>query len=147
MIVKKEMMIRNITSDSFEKYGWILDFSEDIREPVHFEIICDSDSKGWRIAMYNVRQKTAFELEQHPESMESFEPFSGCGVLLVSADVFSSGIDAFLLDRPICLKKGIWHQLITLSRDCTVKIMENKTVSSNIYKLEKPISCALIEEE
>ena len=96
-----------------------------IREEVH----------PWRIAMFRVRIRQAQRLECHPESMESFEPVRGMGVLLCAAPDRPEKVHAFPLDAPVCLNKGVWHEVIALSGEALYKITENCEVSSEILPL------------
>ncbi|MDZ5038549.1 hypothetical protein GNF66_15660 [Clostridium perfringens] len=43
------------------------------------------------------------------------------------------------MDKPICLYKGIWHQVISLSDSASVKITENLDVTSEFYYFESEI--------
>ena len=74
-----------------------------------------------------------------PYSKESFEPLKGISVLLVAEHEKPEDYHAFLLDKPICLKKGVWHQVLSLTAEAEVKITENLEVSSEFYSPEKPI--------
>lgn len=129
-------MIKEITKESFEKYGWVIEFSECPEDP-RFEVIVTEDENPWRIAMYRVIEKSCDKLESHPTSKESFEPISGTGLLLVAPKESPNQIEVFLLDRPICLEKGIWHQMITISEKTIVKITENLEVHSIFHSIEE----------
>ena len=96
-----------------------------------------------RIATYKINDKTAQRLECHNESLESFEPLDGLGLLLVAMHDKPEAIQAFILDTPVCLHKGVWHQLLAITDDVTVKIMENLEVSSDFFILEPPLTLAL----
>ena len=48
-------------------------------------------------------------------------------------------IHAFLLDTPVCLYKGVWHEVIALSQEALYKITENREVSSQFHPLEHPL--------
>lgn len=79
-------------------------------------------------------------MECHPTSLESFEPLSGLTVLVVAEHDKPDEYEAFILDKPVCLYKGVWHQVLALTDEAQVKIAENLDVSSKFYDLEKPIS-------
>jgi hypothetical protein len=83
---------------------------------------------GWRIAYLVVRDKAATKFEQHPGSFESFEPVCGRSILYVAGSNGRGASAGFLLDKPVVLKKGIWHAIITLGRQSEVKITENAQV-------------------
>jgi hypothetical protein len=48
-------------------------------------------------------------------------------------------IRAFLLDKPVCLFEGVWHDVLALSSAAKVKITENLEVRSEYHNLEKPV--------
>ena len=140
---KKE--IQYITRDNFEPFGWLLDFSENPLDE-RFEVVVKEEINPWRIAMFRVKIRETDRLESHSESMESFEPVSGCGILIVAAKDTPKDYEAFLLNRPICLKKGVWHEVITISEESIFKITENKEVSSEFYSLNKRVGVAFLEK-
>jgi hypothetical protein len=41
------------------------------------------------------------------------------------------------VDKPIVLKKGIWHDVAALSNIAEIKIFENREVNSKYYYLKK----------
>lgn len=84
-------------------------------------------------------RKSIQRIECHPTSMETFEPLSGVTVLLVAEHVTPEDYKAFVLDKPVCLKKGVWHQVLSLTPVAEVKITENKDVYSDYYDLPKEI--------
>ena len=53
--------------------------------------------------------------------------------------------EAFLLEQPVCLEKGIWHQVLALTEEASVKITENLDVESVFYKMEVPVKVAVTE--
>lgn len=130
--------IKNITNDSFEKYGTIIDFTGREDAP-DFEIIISNEDNPWRIAMLRVKNKEITALERHPSSLETFEPVEGMCLLLLSLETRESGYEAFLLDRPVCLNKGVWHGIASLTHVSKVKITENLEVDTEHYNLDRPI--------
>ncbi len=86
-----------------------------------------------------VRDKEITKLEQHPDSLESFEPVSGRSLLYLAAGKEASKIECFHLSKPIILKKGIWHGVVTLDRESEIKITENAKVKS-IYSPRKVLN-------
>lgn len=126
-----------ITREAFAPFGKVIDFSP-VPEDERFEIIVREEVEPWRIAVFRVRQRTAARLECHPASMESFEPMRGTGVLLVAEPRSPENVHAFLLDRPVCLYKGVWHEVMALSDEALYKITENKAVHSEFYELKTP---------
>jgi ureidoglycolate hydrolase len=138
----KSKPILNITTDSFGKYGTVLEFSKDFQGV--FEIIVKQPDSGWRLALLRHSQKTGRIMECHPGSLETFEPISGMLLIIVAEHDTPSGFEVFLLDKPVCLHKGVWHQVISLAAESQVKIAENYEVESVYYELESDISAALI---
>ncbi len=84
-------------------------------------------------------------LECHPDSYESFEPLKGIGILLTAKPESPEDYHAFLLDKPVCLKKGVWHQLIALTEEVQVKITENLEVGTSFYELASIIQPVLTD--
>ena len=126
----KKIKIQAITEASFRPYGKIIGYTGS-RRPKNknlFKIVVKQPGVGWRIACLVVRDKKIDRLEQHPGSLESFEPVSGKGLLYVSNRKDSRFIKCFLLNKPVILKKSLWHGIVTLSPECEVKIVENSTV-------------------
>lgn len=133
-----------ITPASFAAFGTVLQFCENPPDP-RFEIkTCEPDAP-WRIAVFRVTIKAANRLERHVTSQESFTPISGTGVLLCAAPETPRDIHAFLLDTAVCLDKGVWHEVITLSEQSFYQITENLEVASEFYDCPHPL-CAGIGE-
>jgi Ureidoglycolate hydrolase len=129
--------IKNITSKNFKDFGTIIEFPEGNTE--EFIIVEKEESNPWRLAVFRYQKKEISTIECHPTSKESFEPLSGVTVLVVANNDNPAGYEAFLLDKPVCLKKGVWHQVLALSAEAQVKITENLEVESEFYELDKPI--------
>lgn len=128
--------IETIDPAGFAPYGTVLEFTGgDDR----FEVLVTEPDSPWRLAVFRSRLRSCTEMECHPASLESFEPMRGAGVLLVAAHETPGDWHAFLLDRPVCLHKGVWHSLLTLSEETVVKIAENLEVSSELRPVEPPI--------
>ena len=62
----------------------------------------------------------------------------GKRVLLVAEHETPENCHAFILDKPVVLKKGIWHQTLALTPEAQVKITENIEVESVFYTYDKP---------
>jgi ureidoglycolate hydrolase len=127
--------IKYINNESFAKYGYILDFTGNQKDG--WEILFKEKSSGFRIAIFEIERHSAKRLERHPESMETFEPISGISMILL-ADSNPEDFEVFLLDKPVCLKRGIWHEVITISEKSKFKIVENDEVESEFYDFDKP---------
>lgn len=129
--------LESIHSGTFEKYGKVLGFSDQCTEP--FEIVITEEKEPWRLAVFRYRNKTVKRMECHPLSLESFEPLSGLTVLIVAEHDHPADYRAFILDKPVCLYKGIWHQVLSLTDEAQVKIAENLEVTSEFYDLEHEV--------
>ena len=132
-----KIQIENITTETFAPFGYVLEFTPEMTEPFH--IIVREDKEPWRLALLRLDWQCIKRLENHPLSMESFEPLEGVSVLFVSENNSPNKIRAFLLDKPICLFKGVWHEILALSSNAKVKITENLEVTTEYYNLEKPL--------
>lgn len=128
------MMIKNITKESFKPYGTVIEFSEAPADP-RFEVVVTECNHPWRLAVLRVVEREFDKLECHKMSLESFEPISGTGLIIVSEPDKPDQFEVFLLDKPVCLNKGVWHQMVTLSEETIVKIAENLKVSTEFYSL------------
>ncbi len=127
--------LKYITKENFKKYGMVLDFSS--KDVSVWEILFKVKDSGWRIAILEIDRHSATRVERHPDSIETFEPLSGISLLLVS-DKDPEGFEVFLLDKPVCLNKGIWHEVIALSEKAKFKITENDEVVCEYHDFDKP---------
>ena len=129
--------ILTISKESFEKFGKVIEFSETCTEK--FEMVISEPNEPWRLAVYRYVEKGVKYMENHPTSMESFEPLTGTTLIMVAENETPSDYKVFLLDKPVCLYKGVWHQVISLSDSASVKITENLDVTSEFYHFESEI--------
>lgn len=130
-----ESEIKNLTAVSFAEYGRIIEFSEGFDG--FFEIVISEEEKPWRLAVYRPSKRTFTFMENHPDSMESFEPVKGIALLMVAKNNSPHEYEIFLLDKPVCLYKGIWHDVVSLSEDILIKISENHQVTSEFYYFDE----------
>ena len=129
--------LQYVQRETFLPYGEVLDFQAGIEET--FCIITTEEKEPWRLAVFRYTNKEIQRMECHPTSRESFEPLHGLTVLVVATHENPEEYEAFILDKPVCLKKGIWHQVLALTEEAQVKIVENLEVQSEFYDLEKAI--------
>lgn len=129
--------ILNITKENFAPFGKIIEFSEDCNDK--FEIVITEETNPWRIAVYRYKEKGVKRMENHPTSKESFEPLTGVTLLMVAENESPEEYKVFLLDKPICLYEGVWHQVMSLSDGASVKITENLEVNSEFYEFENEV--------
>ena len=129
--------LQSVQRETFLPYGEVLEFPAGIEET--FCIITTEEKEPWRLAVFRYTNKEIQRMECHPTSRESFEPLHGLTVLVVATHENPEEYEAFILDKPVCLKKGIWHQVLALTEEAQVKIVENLEVQSEFYDLEKEI--------
>ncbi len=126
--------IKHISQDTFQPYGYIIEHDETL--PQGFQIIVTENAAvGWRLAVSKITRQRFTKISRHPNSMESFEPISGVTLLCVAPPDTPEQYEVFLLDKPVCLYKNIWHASLTLSEYSLVKICENRDVDSEEYEL------------
>ena len=143
--------LRVLTSDAFAAYGAVLDL--EAPDPgraaagqTEFRVITrSSDPTGWRLAVLRIRNHEADRLEAHPTTQESFEPMWGVTVICVAEPDSPERIEAFVLDRPVCLHAGVWHAVTALTAESQIKIAENLEVTSRHHPLAKPLRAVLAE--
>ena len=58
----------------------------------------------------------------------------------------SENYEIFLLDKPVCLHRNIWHATLALSMDAEVKIAENLKVGAEEYQLARPVRLAAVTD-
>jgi len=134
----RKIMPKSITREGFSRYGRVIEYPERPKAPKNknlFKVIVRQPDHGWRIAYLVVRERSIDRLEQHPDSLESFEPVSGKGLIYLSTKKDPRRVECFYLDKPVILKKGIWHGVVALSADFDVKITENSKVKCIYWRL------------
>lgn len=129
--------INYISKENFSKYGVVLEMTESAENG--FDILISEKNYGWRIALFEYDRRSTAVLENHPTSKESFEPVRGVSLLIVAENKSPEKFEIFILDKPICLYEGVWHQVVTLSQSSMVKITENIEVTSEFYYPENEI--------
>lgn len=127
------MDIKVLNAGQFEPYGMVIPTSN--AKDVLFDIKLKENAPGWRIAVLEITNRTSKQLHCHPDSLEVFELISGSALLLVARPENPDSYKAFLLDKPVCVNKGIWHSTIALSEKATVRITENAVVSKNTHDI------------
>ena len=132
--------LQKITHKSIKPYGYVIDSRcvKDDGKGNRFGILLKEKSNGWRIGYLIVRDKAITRVEYH-DTLETFEPVSGRCVIALAVHNAPGKPRVFLLDKPIVLKKGVWHDLAALSRRAEVKIVENIDVDGECHYLKDPI--------
>lgn len=133
--------LRSIHADEFARFGKVLEFT-DASKGEQFEIVITEEKEPWRLAVYRYADKSIKRMECHP-SLESFEPLYGLTVLVVAEHDRPADYEAFILDKPVCLYKGIWHQVLSLTDEAAVKIAENLVVTSEFYYFDKELEVSV----
>ena len=131
------VVLKSVSSQAFEPFGTVLEFPEGYEG--NFVIVDTDTDNPWRVAVFRYRNKEIQRIECHPASKETFEPLFGATVLLVAEHSTPERYQAFFLDKPVCLKKGVWHQTLALTDEAGVKITENLEVESVFYDLKEPV--------
>jgi len=132
--------IKSITKEAIKPYGIMLDH---INQEDGYEPLIKVNSRGWIWAILTFKNKTTDYIECHPTSKESFEPVFGISLIILSVPEDPTKTETFLLDKPIMLNEGVWHNVITISDVSRVKITENNDVTSEYHRYEKPIGVSL----
>lgn len=131
------MTPKSPTQQNFRCYGKLIDYPNKTSKGTKrnlWRIVHTSDAKtGWRVAYLILRDKTIGQMGCHPASDETFEPIKGRAVLFVSTKKDLSAIEAFVLDKPLIVYKGIWHNLISLTPETEIKITENAKMTSRAW--------------
>ena len=133
--------LESVSAEAFAKFGTVLEFPGDFEG--NFFIADTEEAHPWRVAVFRYDNKEIQRIECHPTSKETFEPLHGLTVLLVAEHETPDAWRAFILDKPVCLKKGVWHQTLSLTDEATVKITENLEVESVFHDLVSPVSVYL----
>jgi len=131
--------MRKINSRNFKRYGWVIEGPakkpKDKRKSLFSIVLIEPLKSGWRIAYLLLRDKAVAFLERHIDSFESFEPIRGETLIYVADAKDLKNIQCFYLDKPVILKKGVWHNLITLNKQSEIKITENAKVRCDYWQL------------
>ncbi|MEI6845507.1 MAG: ureidoglycolate lyase [Candidatus Firestonebacteria bacterium] len=134
------------TKENFKKYGKIIEGTRKTKggKGTQYEVLTNSRSEGWLLAYLIVRNRVSKCIEQHPTSRESFEPVKGVCLLIVAPAKFPKKTETFVLDKPIVLHEGIWHDVVALSKEAEVKIAENNSVPTRKIYFKKPVEPVML---
>ena len=136
--------LQAISKEAFSRFGKVLEFPAE--ETGQFHIVLTEEKSPWRMAVFRYTNREISVVENHPTSLESFEPLAGITVLVVAENATPENCHCFLLDKPVCLYKGIWHQVLSLTAEAQVKITENLEVNSEFYTHPRPLRVVLAPE-
>lgn len=131
------MKVHKLTHENIKPYGYIIDKRcvKDDGKGNRFGILLKVKSDGWRIGYLIVRDKAIARVEHH-DSLETFEPISGKVIIALGTYRNPEKLKVFLLDKPIVLKKGIWHDVAAVSKIAELKIFENREVGGGYHYLK-----------
>jgi ureidoglycolate hydrolase len=124
---------------NFRPYGKIIEYqgkeAKGSRRNLWRIIHVEATAPGWRIAWLVLRDKTIGRLECHPYSDESLEPVRGRALLFIAEKPRLEYIRCFDLDKPLIVRKGVWHGLIAVDDEAEIKITENAEVTCSYWPL------------
>jgi ureidoglycolate hydrolase len=136
-----KIKVESVSAERFAPFGDVLEFPEDAAE--NFRIVVREESSSWRLAVFRFTRHVINRIENHPSSRESFVPLKGSAILVAAEHEKPSELTAFFLDKPICLYRGIWHEVLALTPEAQVTITENLDVNSEYFELKEPLSVFL----
>jgi ureidoglycolate hydrolase len=144
----KSLEIKILIPKNFEKFGRILIPTEEENKgrenkAENYLVLEKAISKGWMMAYYSVSKRFTDIMENHPNTKETFEPISGASILTVANGTTPESVEAFLLDKPVVLNEGVWHDVLALSVNATMRINENTEVQTVRQKLSFTIKAEL----
>jgi ureidoglycolate hydrolase len=136
------MKLRKLTHKSIRPYGHIIDAACVRYKPGDngFGIIYKERSSGWRVAYLVVKKRAMTRIENHPNTAETFEPVKGRTAIALAGHNSPDKFKVFLLDKPIVLKKGVWHNVAALTKNCEIKICEGIKVREVYHELASSIT-------
>lgn len=136
------LKINTLSKSSFKKYGKVMELAPDKKR---FHVLFGESGKtGWRVGYSRVRPEPLRQLEMHPDSLETFEPVKGTCLIIVAQEKTPQKMEAFLLDKPVCINKKTWHEVCVISETCELKLVENYVIEgTKYYRLKKPIDAGM----
>ena len=129
--------LKTLSAEAFAPFGTIIEHSFENPTGRDYQIVASAPGQGWVIGILELKRNIAPYLERHLYSQESHEPLSGTSIIIVSEPQTPDDLHVFLLDKPVCLKEGIWHQAMAISEKAVIKVVENIDVSSENSETRK----------
>jgi len=133
------LLMKRISAANFRPFGRLIHYPglehKGRQRNLWRIVLAEPGARGWRIAYLVLRDKRIRRMESHPESFESFEPVWGKSLLFVAKKKDIRAIKCFRLDRPVILKKGVWHGVVTVTPETQIKITENAQVKCLFWPL------------
>jgi ureidoglycolate hydrolase len=135
--------LRRVTPASFARYGHVLVWSAS--DGKHLQVAAEEAGRApWMLATFRVDAHEVSYLAQHPDSIELFAPLAGTAVLLVSTPEAPESYEAFLLDVPVVINRGVWHGMCALSETAVLGIAENVEAGGSRRDLDRPLRVGLV---
>ena len=132
--------INPLTPQAFKPFGDVIAPDGDDRFVI---VTAEPHEKGWRLARSRVVPGPVTSLGRHDTTRESFTPLDGTTVIVVAQPDTPQQMQAFLLDRSVCIHKNVWHQTVALSERSYLVISENHDVGQEDYILDAPLTVGL----
>ena len=129
------MTIETLTPENFAPFGKVLkrDPSGEAFQPLFTDSSADC---GWRVAILEVQPGPMTRLHRHPDSEECFSPLAGKPCIAVALPDSPEDIRIFRLDRPVCMRRHVWHEVIADgNHPAQVFIAENAVISGEAIAL------------
>ncbi|MCL2499129.1 MAG: ureidoglycolate lyase [Defluviitaleaceae bacterium] len=124
----KDFLLQTLSRDAFAPFGVLLEHDFPIPTGRDFAVVVSAAATGWAVGILALKKGVAPYLERHLYSKETHEPLSGTSILIVAAPENPDDYQIFLLDKPVCLNEGVWHQVMALSDEAMIKVVENSEV-------------------
>jgi ureidoglycolate hydrolase len=138
--------LQRITLASFARYGQVLAW--DAAQGQQLQVAIEETAGApWMLATFRVDAPAVTYLAQHPDSIELFAPVTGSALLLLALPDTPENAEAFLLDVPVVINRGVWHGMCALSEAAIVAIAENVEAGGSRRYLDRPLRPGLIEGE
>lgn len=136
--------LNHLSANGFNPYGRLIEYHANTADNFQVSVV-EAGRVGWRIAMMKVVKQPIAKIACHPNTMETFEPVEGiCGILVGQYDT-PSKLEAFLLDRAVCIQPSVWHAVFSLSEHAIVRVTENAAVQSETIDLDGTFCICLTE--
>ena len=126
--------LNHLSASGFGAYGRLIEYHENTTENFQVSVV-EEGLVGWRVAMMKVMQQPIAKIACHPNTMETFAPVEGVCGILVGQYKTPSKLEAFLLDRAVCIQPSVWHAVFSLSKYAIVRVTENAAVQSETMDL------------
>lgn len=137
-----KLTILELNQELFKPFGKVLEPAKNQtpevaeKEVFDFFVVFREFSKGWQIGILKYKGKILKCLERHPTTPEVFIGLKGKTMLLLAINSIEE-IVAFDLNKPVVINPGVWHGLISLSKESVILIVENENVTDEFYNFKE----------